>query len=313
MWKRFINFLMIGLLLYGLIFIFSQNDQRSNRVRLNNNSLSTTALVFSSRSNTTLKEALTEIEKKAKKNDQFQFQFMTNNKVVFVYAHGYMMNLPLTSGRNFNNEDFLTTVPLALVGKDVKKNLYLTSNENYYKLGKQYISVIGETGSNETNKLNRKIFISINSSNLPQNPKLRDLTIVGDGPKVVDKTKEFRHIFHAFKEHKYLYSEIPLIGSGWLRHSWLFFLMIIVIFILLIVLFDYQFELGIQKFHKWSSLKIIFLDLLLVTLVLWIGLKTQYIMNHYFLIFFIYSLTILGIGISRYLLPYQLLKNEFTK
>ena len=67
MWKRFINFLMIGLLLYGLIFIFSQNDQRSNRVRLNNNSLSTTALVFSSRSNTTLKEALTEIEKKAKK------------------------------------------------------------------------------------------------------------------------------------------------------------------------------------------------------------------------------------------------------
>lgn len=309
MWKKIIKFLVVGLLMYGLIFAFSQNDQRANRVRLNNNGLSTAALVFPSKSKASLKETLTKIEEKTNPDDQFQLQFITDKQVVYVYAHGYLMNLPLTAGRNFTNEDFLTSVPLAVVGKEVKKHLYSTNKENYYELNQHYISIIGYTGSPETELLNRRVFISVNSSNVPKDLKLKQLTIVGDGPMVVDKTPEFRRIFHAKNEHKFLFSELPLIGSGWLKHSWGFILAIVVIFVLLVIVVDYQFEFYNQKRRRWANLRIIIGDFLLVTFVLWLGLRTQYIMNHYFLTFFVYLFSISGVGLGHYFAHYRFLNN----
>ncbi|BDR58373.1 hypothetical protein [Xylocopilactobacillus apicola] len=307
MWKKIANFLVIGLLAYCLVVIFSQNDKRSNRVRLNNNGLSTNALVFPTKSKTTVKSALKKVENSMQDDDQFQLQFIAPNKVIYVFSKGMAMNLPLTQGRRFALEDFNADVPFALVGRDVKTNVYLTELQNYYLLDGHYISAIGFTGSSQTDQLNKKVFVSVNSRSMPLDLKLNQVKVVGDGPKVIEHPKHFKKIFKAQGEKKFLPSEIPIIGSGWLKHSWVFILLDLLVIMMMIVAVAYQFEIDSKSEKKHADLLTVLLDLVLVTFILVVGLKTQYIINDYFLAFVLYLAMVLSVGLGDYLSKYKML------
>lgn len=307
MWKKIINLFVIGLLVYFLIGTFSQNDKRSNRVRLDNNGLSNNALVFPTQSNDSVKEALTNVEKSIKEDDQFQIQFIASNNITYVFSKGILMNLPLTQGRKFTLEEFNADVPLAMVGSNVKDNVYLTQLQNYYRLNDQYISIVGFTGSDETKKLNEKIFISVNSRSMPTNLRLNQVKVVGDGPEVIEHPGHFASIFHSPKGRKFLPSEIPIIGSGWLKHSWVFFLSGIILFIFMVLAIVWQFENTGNNKKKYVDLKNIILDVLIVSVVLAIGIQTKYIINKYILIAVVYLFLLLSIGLGRYLARYEIL------
>ncbi|BDR56292.1 hypothetical protein [Xylocopilactobacillus apis] len=303
MWKKFINFLVIGALAYCLILIFSQNDKRA----INNNGLSPNALVFPTKSSESLRSALAKIEHSTQDDDQFQLQFITSSDIVYIYDKGITLNLPLNEGRKFSNEDFIADVPLAIVGKDVKKNVYLNQLQNYYILGKKYISIIGFTGFRETKQLNSKVFISVNSHNLPQNVKLKQLTVVGDGPKIIEHSNKFRKIFHSSKEKKFLSSEIPIIGSGWLKHSWIFIFSDLLVMTIMIIVIAIQFETYSKSSRKHIDLWIAVIDLIFVSIALFIGLKMQYIINGYIISFVVYISTLIEIWLGHYLANYKIL------
>lgn len=175
------------LLILGAGWVWSTHDQTEYAELLDHYNLSEQAVRITTNADMTLPEAAAKLAKSDLTN--FQVQFRTSGKRVFMYGKGNYGDLPLASGQWFSDADLQSPLPVAVVGTAHERQLATGSHQQYLKQAGQYIPVLGIVSSARSQRLNQAIFL--NASGAGQGaPRLAKVTIYADGTSIrANKTK----------------------------------------------------------------------------------------------------------------------------
>ncbi|NVY95828.1 hypothetical protein HU830_01215 [Lactobacillus sp. DCY120] len=193
------NILIIIFLVWSAVLV-SHSDTRNYQRLLERGNIREGAVIFPSRSQQSIPQALQKLQKRHLDQLQIYFIQKKNPNVSYVYMPEVLRSTPITKGRFFIKSDFQSPIPFVILGKDLYQKAYHPQAQRYYQIGQRYYSVIGATGINDHNKLNQHIFISA-SPQQNNRTQIRHYQIVVDGPILnhPQKLKQLQTAFHARK------------------------------------------------------------------------------------------------------------------
>ncbi|KRN88654.1 hypothetical protein IV53_GL000619 [Ligilactobacillus ceti DSM 22408] len=143
------------------VFTFYKIQERDYINKLNNSNLSLDAYKVTFKDNPTFEDVFNKIHNDKKiKNIQMHLTNPQQPQITYFYGKGDFATPPMDSGDFFSDADFSTNVSVAVVGKNIVKQLYTPKDQSYLKMGNKYIPVIGVMGDKYTSKLDNKIFLT---------------------------------------------------------------------------------------------------------------------------------------------------------
>ncbi|WP_125981607.1 ABC transporter permease [Loigolactobacillus iwatensis] len=223
-----------AILAFAGVFFFSQMNRADYQDILDRGGLSTNAYVFKSPKQSSI-VALNQTFATQHDLENYQVQYqLPHSSTVYLYGAGNFKTLPLISGRFFNDSDFKSQIPVAVVGKKVAKKLYSPTEQSYLKYGNRYISVIGVVGNRSSSHLDNRIFISTSTKQSLTPTKVNKFRIVIDGKPYLKKRATFQSILAAKTPIHLVPSRTPIVGASWLARYWGYGLAIVLVFILLV-------------------------------------------------------------------------------
>ncbi|WP_155287192.1 ABC transporter permease [Lacticaseibacillus zhaodongensis] len=196
--------ILVALLAVLAGLVWSQGDQSEYADMLSNGGMSDQALVYHSQSSESLQKTLQKLDA-SKKMQNYQVQFTISKHVSYFFAKGSYRSLPLQNGHFFSADDFHSSLPVAVVGSNVAKRLYLTANQKYLHRNGRYINVIGTVGTQQGNALNDHEFISASTESDNGGLRQKDVTIMVDGADIIHTTTLSR-IFGGAHGRRLIYS-----------------------------------------------------------------------------------------------------------
>lgn len=205
MMKKIISSIVIFIIVLLAGTAISRSDSIKYSNTMNRLGMSEDATVLETNSHKNLTSVVQDLNKKKLTSYQFIFFDKNNSDLGFIYSHKKNDKLPIVSGRYFSSSDFSSQIPFAVQGKTSDVEVYKPQNQEYVKVGKRYISVIGNMGFNNADLLNEQTLISL-SPNQPKSTKgLNDVVTVIDGRAVNSKESlpKIKKILHVTSSHKY--------------------------------------------------------------------------------------------------------------
>lgn len=213
--KKLLIDLMMIFLSFLAVFCFVQNDKKLYHNQLNHNGLSETALVYQTNSNQNVQQTLQKLSQQHW--DDYQIHFNLNKNVTYLYQKDFNSVLPMVSGHFFGNAAFSSEVPIVVVGQNLKDKLYVPTKQKYWKNNGNYLSVIGEIGTEDKNlSVNNHVFISTSPLAVYNDQPLSHFKIIADGPGLRGHERQLQQIFGATKVYHLVPRNSPLVGPTWI-------------------------------------------------------------------------------------------------
>lgn len=237
--KIFLDVILV-VLTFLMFLCFRQNEQRNNESRLNRNGLSVNSLIVNGAKDQPLETAVQQIAKSPLKNYQIQFVSQTDPNFSYIYAKGHINSqLPLISGRLFNENDYESEVPFVVLGTDLTKKTYQPQEQSYYLFNNHYYAVIGVTGVTEKSAINQHVFISLSpNQDLSPTVTTSQFRIIYD-PTVQKSsdTKKLQQLLHATGSNRLVdSSSITRERQGWFARSGMIITQVILLLALMIII-----------------------------------------------------------------------------
>lgn len=207
--------ILIIAVLSGLVW--SNNDQSRYSDLLSHGGMSESAYVYSSKSTQTMSRTVALLDQN-KTLQNYQVQFAPNSHTSYFFAKGSYTSVPLLSGHMMSSADYASTLPVAVVGKNVDETAYATATQKYLHKDGQYIPIIGVVGTSRQNALNDHIFISASSARTSFNPQLKDVEILVDGADA-QHTGIFSKILGGATPRRIIYSTAQKHDNWWERNG----------------------------------------------------------------------------------------------
>ena len=265
--KNFFTVLYMGILAFICVFTFFKINERDLILQLDNHNLTAETYQINLKQNEKLSEITTALNKNSAINNvQVHFQSKKDKNLTYFYGKGDFPVPPMISGSFFSREDFKSIVPVAVVGKNLSKQLYKPKDQSYLHFENYYIPVLGIMGSKSPSKLDNQIFIS-GGYQIMQNLNSNDFVIKIDGrknfnPQILKKIFNATSVERVQKKNTFIQS-----GSWISNHVLQLISLIFVIFASLGGIFlwqaasskEYQEELFISHdfkrliFEQWRS------------------------------------------------------------
>ncbi|WP_409022580.1 ABC transporter permease [Dellaglioa sp. P0083] len=216
--RRYIFIVAILLLTFFTTFLFFKMQEKDLITKLDNHNLSKNAYVLKTKEQNLDKYNIT-LAKSGKISD-FQIHYQVKNKknISYFYAKGNYDKPPMVSGTFFSNNDFLSEVPVAVVGRNIEKKLYSPFHQQYYKLNGQYISVIGIMGDKYNSELDNQIFIAMSTADT-SNLKANNTNIILDSKHVVTKNVLTTELTNTTVS-KQVNDNLILTNNSWISRHW---------------------------------------------------------------------------------------------
>ncbi|MHC9532612.1 ABC transporter permease [Dellaglioa sp. L3N] len=199
-------------------------------------------------------------------NFQIHYQVKNKKNLSYFYAKGKYEQPPMISGTFFSSNDFLSEVPVAVVGRNVEKKLYSPFHQQYYELNGQYIAVIGIMGDKYNSELDNQIFIAMSAADT-SNLKAHDAKIIIDSKKAVTKDTLTAELTNT-KVSKQVKDKLILTDHSWISRHWQQAVGLIAV-VIGVMMATYIWIIGVskqirnQKFIKQSNRVIIWNNLLI--------------------------------------------------
>ncbi|WP_125604510.1 hypothetical protein [Lapidilactobacillus bayanensis] len=238
--KKIFLDLVLVLLTFLMFLCFRQNEQRNNESRLNRNGLSVDSLIVTGAKKQSLETVVQQISKSSLKHYQIQFVDEHDPNFSYIYAEGDgSSQLPLISGRFFNQNDYESEVPFVVLGTNLTKSTYQPQAQQYYDLSGNYYAVIGVTGVTDNSAINNHTFISLSpKQQLSNQITTSQFRIIYD--PVVQKssdTKKLLQILQATGTKRLVdSSSITRERQGWFARSGMIITQVILILALMIIM-----------------------------------------------------------------------------
>lgn len=194
--------ILIVVLLTGVSI--SKSDSIKYNNTMNRLGMSDGAVVLKTHSKKSLVTAVKNLDKQKLASYQIIFFDKDNSDFGYIYSHKKANKIPVTSGRYFSQSDFSSQIPFAVQGKNSDIESYKPQSQEYIKVGKRYVSVIGNIGFNGADILNSQTLVSL-SPNQPQiKAKLSGVIAVLDGRALNSKEsyatiKKTLHVTGSYK------------------------------------------------------------------------------------------------------------------
>lgn len=229
--KNFLTILYTAVFSLFCVFVFSQINQRDLIMQLDNHNLTSEAYQISLRQNEPLGKFTEELEKNDEINNvQVHFQSKINKNVTYFYGKGSFIIPPMISGDFFSKNDFNSIVSVAVVGKDLKKDLYKPKDQAYLYFNNRYIPVLGIMGEKHNrSRLDNQIFIA-GGRNIMEHLNSNDFTIKLDGQKRF-ATKELSQTFNATSVKKVIRQNTITQSGSWVSNHFIHLIGLIVVII----------------------------------------------------------------------------------
>ncbi|WP_125568008.1 hypothetical protein [Companilactobacillus insicii] len=195
--------ILIVVLLAGVSI--SKSDSIKYNNTMNRLGMSDNAVVLRTKSDKSLITAIKKLDQKKLASYQIIFFDKDNSDFGYIYSHKKTNKIPVTSGRYFSQSDFSSQIPFAVQGKNSDIESYKPQSQAYIKVGKRYVSVIGNIGFNGADILNSQTLVSL-SPNQPQvKTKLSNVITVLDGRAINSKESyaSIKKTLHVTSAHKY--------------------------------------------------------------------------------------------------------------
>ncbi|APX72802.1 hypothetical protein M5C72_06775 [Companilactobacillus allii] len=195
--------ILIAVLLTGVSI--SKSDSIKYNNTMNRLGMSDKALVLHTKSKKNLISVVKELDNKKLSGYQIIFFEKDNSDMGFIYSHKKVNKLPVTSGRYFSQSDFSSQIPFAVQGKSSDIKNYKPQSQEYIKVGKNYVSAIGNIGFNGADTLNSQTLISLSPNQPKMKEKLNDVIAVLDGNAISSKESyaSIKKVLHVTGTHRY--------------------------------------------------------------------------------------------------------------
>ncbi|MFC6169135.1 ABC transporter permease [Loigolactobacillus jiayinensis] len=234
------------------VFFFSQMNRVVYQDLLDHAGLSTSAQVLTTKHQQTIVNANQQLaQNKQLTNYQVQYR-QPHSNTIYMYGAGNFKTLPLVSGRFFSDSDFISPVPVVVVGQKVAKNLYTPTNQSYLKYGDRYLSVIGVVGTKKDSQLDNMIFISTSTQQSLAQQSLTKFDIRLDGKPKLTHLATFKRLFQASSAKRLVPQSTPFVGLAWFEEYWWFGGALVLIIVLLLVVAELWLVLARRMLHAAS-------------------------------------------------------------
>jgi len=205
--KKIISSIVIFLVVLLTGVAISKSDSIKYNNTMNRLGMSEEAVVLRTKSKKNLVNVVKKLDN-TKKISSYQLIFFekSNSDIGYIYSHGKINKLPITSGRYFSTDDFTSQIPFAIQGKTSEIEPYKPQSQPYIKVDNRYISVIGNVGFDGADILNSQTLVSL-SPNQPQSKyHLNQVTTVLDGRATYNKESlnKIKKVLHVKSMHKYI-------------------------------------------------------------------------------------------------------------
>lgn len=229
--KNFLTILYTALLSMFCVFVFSQINQRDLIMQLDNHNLTSEAYQINLRQNEDLGKFTKELENNDKINNvQVHFQSKVNRNVTYFYGKGSFIIPPMISGDFFSKNDFNSIVNVAVVGKNLKRNLYKPKDQAYLYFDKHYIPVLGIMGERHSHsRLDNQIFIA-GGRNIMDHLNSSNFIIKLDGQKKFS-TKMLLRTFNAASVNRVVRQNTIAQSGSWVSNHFIHLVGLIVVII----------------------------------------------------------------------------------
>jgi len=205
--KKIISSIVIFLIVLLTGVAISKSDSIKYNNTMNRLGMSEEAVVLHTKSKKNLVTAVQELHEK-KKVSSYQLIFFekSNSDIGYIYSHGKINKLPITSGRYFSTDDFTSQIPFAIQGKTSDIEAYKPQSQAYIKVDNRYISVIGNVGFDGADILNSQTLVSLSPNQLKSKYHLNQVTTVLDGHALSNKESlnKIKKVLHVSSMHKYV-------------------------------------------------------------------------------------------------------------
>lgn len=245
--KKIISSIVIFLVVLLTGVAISKSDSIKYNNTMNRLGMSEEAVVLHTKSKKNLVTAVQDLHAR-KKVSSYQLIFFekSNSDIGYIYSHGKINKLPITSGRYFSLDDFTSQIPFAIQGKTSDIEAYKPQSQAYIKVDNRYISVIGNVGFDGADILNSQTLVSLSPNQPKSKYHLNQVTTVLDGHAVSNKESlsKIKKVLHATSMHKYVpqtddFNDVEATNNGELYLVGivlLFFLIVAVDFYILVPL-----------------------------------------------------------------------------
>ena len=186
--KRIYVFGYVFLLAFFAVYLCFKIQERDMIIQLNNHNLSPDAYVVKFKQNITMYSLNQKLGSSNLSDLQVHYQDQSNQKITYFYGKGDYLDLPIISGKTFNEKAFSSTVETLIAGKDWQDKFYKPKDQNYLKINQHYLPVIGVMGDSYKSKLDSQLFIAPSVSQ-QQAASVKDFRVVIDGSKALTAAK----------------------------------------------------------------------------------------------------------------------------
>ncbi|MFC6323257.1 hypothetical protein [Companilactobacillus baiquanensis] len=203
--KKIISSIIIFIVVLLAGTAISKSDSIKYSNTMNRLGMSEDATVLETNSKKNLVTAIKDLNEKKLSSYQLIFFDKSNSDIGYIYNYKKNGKLPITSGRYFSKSDFSSQIPFAVQGKSSEIEEYKPQSQSYIKVGKRYISVIGNMGFGNSDLLNDQTLISLSPNQQKSNKSLKNVITVLDGKALSSKENYsfIKKTLHVKGSHKY--------------------------------------------------------------------------------------------------------------
>lgn len=259
--KKVISSIVIFLIVLLTGVAISKSDSIKYNNTMNRLGMSEQAIVLHTKSKKNLVTAVQELSKK-KKVSSYQLIFFekSNSNLGYIYGHNKINKLPITSGRYFSQDDFISQIPFAVQGKSSQLESYKPQGQAYIQMSDRYISVIGNIGFDGADILNGQTLISLSPNQPKSKLHLNQVTTVLDGNALSNKESlsKIKSVLHATSSHKYVPQTDDFTNAETANNGEMYLVGIVLLFVLIVIVDFYilvPLKYDLSRSHLTGDLK----------------------------------------------------------
>lgn len=259
--KKIVSSLVIFLIVLLTGVAISKSDSIKYNNTMNRLGMSEEAVVLHTKSKKNLVTAVQELSAK-KKVSSYQLIFFqkSNSDIGYIYSHGNINKLPITSGRYFSDDDFISQIPFAVQGKTSEIESYKPQSQAYIKVDNRYISVIGNVGFDGADILNSQTLVSLSPNQPKSKYHLNQVTTVLDGRAISNKESlnKIKKVLHVKSTHKYVPQTDDFTNAETSNNGELYLVGIVLLFFLIVAVDFYilvPLKFDLSRSHLTGDLK----------------------------------------------------------
>ncbi|TGD24598.1 hypothetical protein EGT49_02280 [Companilactobacillus suantsaicola] len=259
--KKVISSIVIFLIVLLTGVAISKSDSIKYNNTMNRLGMSDQALVLKTKSKKNLKTVVTQLSE-TKKLSSYQLIFFekSNSDLGYIYSHKKFTKLPITSGRYFSEDDFISQIPFAIQGKNSQLQSYKPQGQAYIDLDDRYISVIGNVGFDGADILNSQTLVSLSPNQPKSKYHLNEVTTVLDGNALSNKDTltKIKKIMKVKSTHKYVpqtddFTNVETTNNGEMYLVGIVFLFVLILIVDFYILVPLKYDLS--RSHLTGDLK----------------------------------------------------------